>query len=106
LATAIKDVDLFWDLHSQQIGIINEIEELYKERYNAVFDIWNNLDGDESVGKGKSACEWIIKESKAHKKHLQEIKNPRRKRRGIEDFSLKSLRMWGNKSPTPPVFTP
>jgi hypothetical protein len=24
--------------------------------------------------------------------------------RGIEDFSLMSLRMWGNKSPTPPVF--
>jgi hypothetical protein len=24
--------------------------------------------------------------------------------RGIEDFSLKSLRMWVNKSPTPPVF--
>jgi hypothetical protein len=32
------------------------------------------------------------------------IKNPRSKLRGIEDFSLKSLRMWGNKSPTPPVF--
>jgi hypothetical protein len=24
--------------------------------------------------------------------------------RGIEDFSLKSLRMWGNKSPIPPGF--
>jgi hypothetical protein len=32
------------------------------------------------------------------------IKNPRSKLRGIEDFSLKSLRMRGNKSPTPPVF--
>jgi hypothetical protein len=26
--------------------------------------------------------------------------------RGIEDFTLKSLRMWGNKSPTPPVLRP
>ncbi|MDR0708330.1 MAG: hypothetical protein LBF60_10745, partial [Treponema sp.] len=34
-----------------------------------------------------------------------EINNPRRKRRGIEDFSLKSLRMRGNKSPAPPVLT-
>jgi ABC-type glycerol-3-phosphate transport system substrate-binding protein len=34
------------------------------------------------------------------------IKNPRRERRGSEAFSLKSLRMWGNKSPTPPVLTP
>jgi hypothetical protein len=23
---------------------------------------------------------------------------------GIEDFFLKSLRMWGNKSPAPPVY--
>jgi hypothetical protein len=34
------------------------------------------------------------------------IKHPRRERRGIEDFSLKSLRMWGNKSPPPPVLRP
>jgi hypothetical protein len=34
------------------------------------------------------------------------IKNPRSKLRGIEDFSLKYLRMWGNKSPAPPVFRP
>jgi hypothetical protein len=33
------------------------------------------------------------------------IKSPRRKQRGIEDFSLKSLRMRGNKSPIPPVLT-
>jgi uncharacterized membrane protein YraQ (UPF0718 family) len=33
------------------------------------------------------------------------INNPRRKRRGIEDFSLKSLHMRGNKSPAPPVLT-
>jgi hypothetical protein len=32
-----------------------------------------------------------------------EIKNPRRKRRGIEDFSLKSLRMRGNKALAAPV---
>jgi hypothetical protein len=32
------------------------------------------------------------------------IKNPSRKRRDIEDFSLKSLRMRGNKSPAPPVY--
>jgi hypothetical protein len=31
----------------------------------------------------------------------QKIKNPRRERRGIEDFPLKSCRMRGNKSPTP-----
>jgi hypothetical protein len=34
------------------------------------------------------------------------IKNPRPKGRGIEDFSLKSFRMWGNKSPTPPALRP
>jgi hypothetical protein len=34
------------------------------------------------------------------------INNSRRKRRGIEDFSLSSLRMWWNKSPTPPVLRP
>jgi hypothetical protein len=28
---------------------------------------------------------------------------PRGKPRGIEDFTLKSLRMRGNKSPAPPV---
>jgi hypothetical protein len=32
-------------------------------------------------------------------------KNPRRLRQGIEDFSLKALRIRGNKSPTPPVLT-
>jgi hypothetical protein len=32
-------------------------------------------------------------------------KNPSRKRRGIEDFPLKSLRMRGNKYPAPPVLT-
>jgi hypothetical protein len=35
---------------------------------------------------------------------LNTTKNPRRKQRGIEDFSLKSLRMRGNKSPVPPVY--
>jgi hypothetical protein len=34
------------------------------------------------------------------------IKNPRRKQRGIEDFSLKSSRMRVNKSPVPPVLRP
>ncbi|MDR2194338.1 MAG: GyrI-like domain-containing protein, partial [Treponema sp.] len=34
------------------------------------------------------------------------IKNPRRKQRGIEDFSLKYLRMRGNKSPAPPGSRP
>jgi hypothetical protein len=33
-------------------------------------------------------------------------KNPRRLRRGIEDFSLKSLRMRRNTSPAPPVLRP
>jgi hypothetical protein len=32
------------------------------------------------------------------------IKNLRRKQRGIEDSTLKSLRMRGNKSPAPPGF--
>jgi transposase len=36
---------------------------------------------------------------------IPEIKNPRRKQRGIEDFSLKSLLMRGNISPAPPVLT-
>jgi hypothetical protein len=31
------------------------------------------------------------------------INNPHRKRRGFEDFSLKSLCARGNKSPAPPV---
>jgi hypothetical protein len=34
------------------------------------------------------------------------IKNPRHEWRGIEDFSLKSLRMRGNNSPAPPVLRP
>jgi hypothetical protein len=34
------------------------------------------------------------------------IKNPRRERRGIKDFSLKSLCLRGNKSPAPPVLRP
>ncbi|GHV80552.1 hypothetical protein AGMMS49944_23430 [Spirochaetia bacterium] len=34
------------------------------------------------------------------------IKHPRPKGRGIEDFSLKSLRTWGNISPTPPALRP
>jgi len=34
------------------------------------------------------------------------IKNPRRKQRGIEDLSLKDLRMRRNKSPAPPVEPP
>jgi hypothetical protein len=38
-------------------------------------------------------------------KNYIQIKIPAAERRGIEDFSLKSLRMWGNKSPTPPVLT-
>jgi hypothetical protein len=33
-------------------------------------------------------------------------KKPQDKPCGVEDFSLKSLRMWGNKSPTPPDFRP
>jgi hypothetical protein len=37
---------------------------------------------------------------------LSIIKNPRRKQRGIEDLSLKALRMRGNKSPAPPVVPP
>jgi hypothetical protein len=36
---------------------------------------------------------------------MYRIKNPRRKQRGIEDFSLKSLLMRGNISPAPPVVT-
>ena len=35
----------------------------------------------------------------------EEIKNPRPKGRGIEDFSLQYLRMRGNKSPAPPART-
>ena len=36
----------------------------------------------------------------------KEIKHPRRERRGIEDFFLKSLCIRGNKSPVPPVLRP
>jgi hypothetical protein len=35
--------------------------------------------------------------------YLDENEEPQGKPCGIEDFSLKSLRMWGNKSPAPPV---
>jgi hypothetical protein len=37
---------------------------------------------------------------------LNEIKNPRRERRGIKDFSLKSMCLRGNRSPAPPVLRP
>ena len=33
-------------------------------------------------------------------------KESRHERRGIEAFSLKAYRMWGNKSPAPPVLRP
>jgi hypothetical protein len=36
--------------------------------------------------------------------HHIRIKHPRHEWRGIKDFSLKSLRMWGNKSPHPQFY--
>jgi 7-cyano-7-deazaguanine synthase in queuosine biosynthesis len=43
--------------------------------------------------------------AKEYRSQIKSIVNesPRSKLRGIEDFSLKSLRMRGNKSPAPPV---
>jgi antitoxin (DNA-binding transcriptional repressor) of toxin-antitoxin stability system len=61
-----------------------------------------------SYGKQKEKIAVIVPYSawkKTKKRELGTIKNPRGKPRGIEDFSLKSLRMRGNISPAPPVLT-
>jgi hypothetical protein len=79
------------------------------ERYNPLYqNIKNNLLESQEDNK---LYYWFWRSDKATDNSninwlLNEINNPRRKQRGIEDFSLKSLRMWGNKSPTPPVLRP
>jgi hypothetical protein len=56
---------------------------------------------------GKRVAEWV--DTTSHPKIGQNPvvtgnKESPEQARGIEDFSLKYSRIWGNKSPTPPVF--
>ena len=95
----------------KQTNIAFEIMENWCRRSGVVFGGGIGQGAGEMIGATKNIplCKGPFRNLGRELKSLVkkiEIKNPRLKGRGIEDFSLKYLRMRGNKSPSPPVLRP